>query len=108
MNNNFVVAAELPTLTVVDVRMNEMFPDCFQCKGLQLVRYVQDGKCKRIHGGSGFYEPALTMFDDTENVRVDLTNGTLPLADLFWYCGSSLLSTLPANWTSGCAPVKLL
>ncbi|XP_049328785.1 uncharacterized protein LOC125788904 isoform X1 [Astyanax mexicanus] len=42
-------------------------------------------------------------------LKVNLANGTLPLADLFWICQSDtkLLQSLTNTWTGCCAPVTL-
>lgn len=48
---------------------------------------------------------------DSEFVRVslpDLREGTLPLADIFWYCGGDRVpQTLLPKWQGCCAPVWL-
>lgn len=38
----------------------------------------------------------------------DLSGGTVPLADVFWFCGGQRVrQTLPAEWQGCCAPVRL-
>lgn len=58
-----------PTMIDVPVPRN----DIFHCKGSQLVGYIQDSIYKKINDGSRFITPVLTMFNDTEEVWVDLS-----------------------------------
>lgn len=48
---------------------------------------------------------------DSEIVAIplpDFRDGTLPIADVFWYCsGDRARQTLPAEWQGCCAPVRL-
>ncbi|KAL7374813.1 hypothetical protein ABVT39_007504 [Epinephelus coioides] len=62
-----------------------------------------------VNGGNDSMVMGRNYNDTTWIVTLDLTNGTVPLADIFWMCENDLQvkTVLPENWTGICAPVML-
>ncbi|XP_049444012.1 uncharacterized protein LOC125895877 isoform X1 [Epinephelus fuscoguttatus] len=62
-----------------------------------------------VNGGNESYVMGRHYNDTTWILTFNLTNGTTPLADIFWMCEEDLQVkvVLPANWTGICTPLML-
>ncbi|KAL7383080.1 hypothetical protein ABVT39_004617 [Epinephelus coioides] len=68
-------------------------------------------QCEQVVSGASRNSTIVSRnYTDAYQVWIgDLSNGTEPLADIFWMCESNrqVKAVLPANWTGICAPVIL-
>ncbi|XP_078028292.1 uncharacterized protein LOC144464626 [Epinephelus lanceolatus] len=84
-----------------------------QLRGVQKVcNTTQEAKiqCHQVvNGGNDSMVMGRNYNDTTWILILNLTNGTAPLADIFWMCENDLQvrTVLPVNWTGICTPVML-
>ncbi|KAF7695191.1 hypothetical protein HF521_006914 [Silurus meridionalis] len=111
-------ATETPTDLRVRVYPEQKFPLCIKGRGSVTVGSVARTACQDTLEAN---HPMINMIlncntshygcESNVTVQVIIPNlrlGTLPLADIFWYCGEpQVLQTLPKFWDGLCTPVLL-
>ena len=118
----------------VTLASSTMFPYCYARNGSVQVGQVHEHRCRETQIVNppclNYTSTACVSFNDSANVcpwvtrnatgavirrrcrgggetSVPSANGTTPLNEVYWMCGTQALLMLPPNWGGVCAPVTL-